>query len=298
MVPGNHSAQSGSRACGEPEPIAQTRNVGGGTSSSTTGETRPGNSATGGSSIPLHPVATTIPTRQSSLDSDMLSISDRSERINPFLHGPDASIISNEVLHRLLENWQWAGCCPPSSEQSRQSSLATQSRTSATKSLDLDESKPWGTETPLAPLDNNGEPEDGDSGSLQPRKRIKGGLPPRKCLACPFWKKNPRAHRNCFSYKLSRIKDVKQHLARQYTPIHCERCLKTFRDRQSKRKHLGSDDPCVRGQYDELDGVSNEQNEDLRRKSKWGQTESGQWYGIWHILFPDLVQPNSPYMGL
>jgi len=138
--------------------------------------------------------------------------------------------------------------------------------------------------------------DDGDNGSSRPMKKPKNLVPPRKCFACPFCKKNPREHRDCFDYKLSRIKDVKQHLARQHTPIHCERCLRVFQDRHSKTEHFESDEPCVRGLHGELDGVTNEQSEDLRKKSKRGQTEPEQWYTIWCILFSSLKQPDSPYM--
>ncbi|KAK0611642.1 hypothetical protein B0T14DRAFT_333160 [Immersiella caudata] len=236
----------------------------------------------------------TTTSRQSSLDSDMLSISDRSEHIDPFSKPPEASVIFNEILHRLLDDWGRNKCCQSSPKQSSQSSGATQ-RGGSTSDSSTSISR-GGQKRPLRPSDNDDELDDGDSDLPRPKKGARTELPPRKCFACPFWKKKPRAHRDCFGYKLSRIKDVKQHLARQHTPIHCERCLKVFHDRQSKREHFESDEPCVRGQHGELDGVSNEQNEDLRRKSKRGQTESEQWFAIWHILFPRITQPDSPYM--
>lgn len=45
-----------------------------------------------------------------------------------------------------------------------------------------------------------------------------------------------------------------------------------------------------------MDGVTNEQSDDLRKKSKRGQTEPEQWYAIWAILFSSSKQPDSPYM--
>jgi len=239
----------------------------------------------------LESMATTISARES-LDSDMLSISDRSDHINPFGQEPGKSACLNEILHRLLEDWRWMKSCQPSSEKSSQPSSAHQTESSATQPLS---SQPGSSQKRSLPDEDDDQFDDGDNGSRL-KKRVKDDTPPRKFLACPFWKKNPRAHRDCFTYKLSRIKDVKQHLARQHTPIHCERCLKVFEDRRSKSSHFESDEPCVRGQHGELDGVTNEQNEDLRRKSKRGQTEAEQWYAIWHILFPSLSRPDSPYM--
>jgi len=243
-------------------------------------------------------VTTTISTEhEESLDSDMLSISDRSDRFNPFGQEPAVSVIFSEIFHRLLDDWRLTRCCQSSSEQSSQSSSSAPQTGSTSTQVQSQESRTQGNQKRRQQdLDCSDDGFDGDSGSSRPRKKPKNGMVPRKCFACPFWKKNPRAHRDCFGYKLSRIKDVKQHLARQHTPIHCERCLQVFQDRHSKTEHFKSYEPCVRGLHGDLDGVTNEQSDDLRKKSKRGQTEPEQWYAIWAILFSSSKQPDSPYM--
>ncbi|KAK0648714.1 hypothetical protein B0T16DRAFT_408654 [Cercophora newfieldiana] len=244
--------------------------------------------------IPSSSMATTI-SADESLDSDMLSISDRSEHLTPFCQDPIVSAVFNEVLHKLLEDWQTNNRCQPSTEKSSQSSGVPHTGSSLTQAPSSQTEASQKRRLRSSEENSDGFGDD-DNESPRPRKKATNGSQPRKFFACPFWKKNPRAHRDCFSYKLSRIKDVKQHLARQHTPIHCERCLKVFRDRHTKWSHFESDEPCSRGLHGELDGITNEQSEDLRKKSKRGQTESEQWFAVWQVLFPAISRPDSPYM--
>jgi len=165
-------------------------------------------------------VTTTISTgHEESLDSDMLSISDRSDRFNPFGQEPAVSVIFSEIFHRLLDDWRLTRCCQSSSEQSSQSSSSAPQTGSTSTQVQSQESRTQGNQKRRQQdLDCSDDGfGDGDSGSSRPRKKAKNGMVPRKCFACPFWKKNPRTRRDCFGYKLSLIKDVKQHLARQHT---------------------------------------------------------------------------------
>jgi len=251
-------------------------------------------------------------TADGSFDSDMLSLSDRSDRIDPFnWSSQEESIVLSDVLHCLLAEWKWSRIdtreaeklsegikqFQPTSVQDGQESSAPQTQTQSSSIAKSSTVPSSGHKRPLRAADNADQNDEDDEDSVsRPRKKARGLAPGRKLFACPFWKKHPRAYRDCFSYKLSRIKDVKQHLARQHTPIHCERCLRVFPDRHSKSMHLESDEPCTRGLHGDLDGINNEQREDLQKKSKRGQTEDEQWYVVWNILFANTPRPDSPYM--
>ena len=212
-------------------------------------------------------------------DSDMLSLSDRSDRIDPFNRSSqEESLVLSNVLHCLLDEWKGSRTdkreaeklsegikqFQPTSGQDSQESSAPQTQTQSSSTAKSSTVPSSGHKRPLRAADNADQNDEDDDDSLsRPRKRTRGLAPGRKFFACPFWKKHPRAYRDCFSYKLSRIKDVKQHLARQHTPLYCERCLRVFPDRYSKSIHLESDEPCTRGLYGDLDGINNEQREDF-----------------------------------
>ncbi|UNI23876.1 hypothetical protein JDV02_009668 [Purpureocillium takamizusanense] len=227
-----------------------------------------------------------------SLDSDMLSVSDSSERLDPFGLGPAACEILTGVLHSLLEEWQaWVKNCPQTSRGTRttvssQPTESSSSMTSPSQSRKRDRSS-----------DEQDEdyPQRGSPGLAT--KRAKSDDTTRKLFACPFWKKGPSAHQVCFSMKLARIRDVKQHLARKHTPNHyCERCFQVFEQKPSHTAHVMSAESCHPRPLETLDGVTNEQRKELSKKSKRSQTPAEQWYAVWDILFGDAPRPESPYM--
>ncbi|KAK5659155.1 hypothetical protein OQA88_1245 [Cercophora sp. LCS_1] len=80
-------------------------------------------------------------------------------------------------------------------------------------------------------------------------------------FACPFLKYDPDKHAGCSHFKLSRIRDVKQHI---------------------KRKHESEQ--------------SKGQKAALKTKSDPKQDFRRQWYAIWNILFPGKQDPSSPYV--
>ena len=58
-------------------------------------------------------------------------------------------------------------------------------------------------------------------------------------LACPFWKRDQDAHRDCYKKVLSAIKYVKSHLYKFHeTPIFCPVCGETFRDEGVRDLHI------------------------------------------------------------
>ena len=229
-----------------------------------------------------------------SIDSDMLSIPDFSERLDPFGLGPTACEVLTRVLHLLMDEWQvWIKSCTQSSEASHQPCTAGSSQPGEPPS------SATGSSLSLK-RDRSPEDQDEDSrrrGSALPVKRSKSDDLTRKLFACPFWKKSPSTHQMCFSMKLARIRDVKQHLARKHTPnYYCERCFEVFEQKQSHTAHVMSAESCHPRPLETLDGVSNDQRKALSKKSKRLQTASQQWYAVWDILFVNTPRPESPYM--
>ncbi|KAK8028487.1 hypothetical protein PG991_005543 [Apiospora marii] len=145
--------------------------------------------------------------------------------------------------------------------------------------------------------DGEGEDEEAPRDRRGPKQpRLDSDTSFRKLLACPFWKRDPRRHRDCFTLKLDGIPRVKQHLSRShYSENHCERCKAIFWSNASRENHLRHEQCQWRGQ-DALEGLTHQQRHDLSRKSKPHHSESEKWFAIWEILFPGQPMPASAYM--
>ncbi|CAH0052603.1 unnamed protein product [Clonostachys solani] len=111
------------------------------------------------------------------------------------------------------------------------------------------------------------------------RDRALGGHPsPRtdehegRAFACPFYRRHPTFHMDCMNRKLTRIRDVKQHVHRRH-----------------------SRSACAAG---DSDAISAETGRELRRH-RAGRTETpvAEWRNIWRILFKDEPQSRDPLLG-
>ncbi|OHE99958.1 hypothetical protein CORC01_04859 [Colletotrichum orchidophilum] len=138
---------------------------------------------------------------------------------------------------------------------------------------------------------------DSEQGS---KKKIYSAKKQEPTLACPFWKLDPLQHHNCARRKLTRVRDVKQHLNRGHTPKHyCQRCLRLFADDYALCQHVSDENgwTCPLSAPDTLNGVSHEQSRKLHRKSAPSLSDENQWFAIWEILFPGKTRPRSAYMN-
>ncbi|OTB17740.1 hypothetical protein K445DRAFT_9597 [Daldinia sp. EC12] len=140
---------------------------------------------------------------------------------------------------------------------------------------------------------------DSDEESIPTPKRASSSRTnPRRKFACPFYKHNIARYLRCSDYELFRIGDVRQHVIRRHMQaIHCPRCFMTF-DRQPELEyHFRQSSPCPIKNSQDLEGVTADQVELLRRASKFLRSISDEekWYRIWDILFPDILRPASPY---
>lgn len=173
--------------------------------------------------------------------------------------------------------------------------------------------------------EKNNENSDDEESPNSPSKRRKQnkGEGQIRYLACPFARNDPRKHGACFSNRLSRIRDVKQHLVRKHTPgFYCSRCLVIFTDQSSHELHTGNAAGLFCKPSSRLDGISQSQRSQLSRKSNPKLSEEEQWLSIWDevrkivadrldlvfkewqssrsvnlISYPEIPSPNSqgPY---
>ena len=236
-----------------------------------------------------------------SLDSDLLSMSDYSESIDPLDINEPAYSFLNTLLQRLVSGFQ--------STTQTQLSPSGNGEVAITPAPATGSSTSSGTSRQCRKRGRD-ETDDGDDGAGQdgslrpPGKKINPGQGKalQRSLACPYLKFDPIKHRNCCAKQLSRIGDVKQHLTRQHTPKrYCQRCLETnFPDEQSLDIHMMLN-TCLFKDRALLEGLSHQQQRLLSRKSNPNLSEEDQWFAIWEItfpkaLFPELRRPISAYI--
>ncbi|KAL2839350.1 hypothetical protein BJY01DRAFT_250530 [Aspergillus pseudoustus] len=139
-----------------------------------------------------------------------------------------------------------------------------------------------------------------EEGNSSPRgtsaKKLKTELDTQKLLACPFWKKSPHLYRDCFSRKLSRIRDVKQHIHRRHEPpSRCPRCGEIFASDEIRDSHARAEPACEVRHVVHND-LTHSQMKALRKKSLAKSTVEEQWFTMWDIVFPGVERPSSPYL--
>ncbi|KAF5550757.1 hypothetical protein FMEXI_3716 [Fusarium mexicanum] len=146
-------------------------------------------------------------------------------------------------------------------------------------------------------VDGNGD-ESRDKQNEPPKK--KGKTSQSRChersqfLACPYWKADSKKYWDCFLKKNDTIAHLKQHLTRRHTPkYYCQICYQTFRDFNLFDLHA-LERSCTRGPSAKLEGISQQQKNQLSLKSK-GSVEQ-QWYTVWSILFPEMEPPATIYI--
>ncbi|KAH8752210.1 hypothetical protein F5883DRAFT_576574, partial [Diaporthe sp. PMI_573] len=117
-------------------------------------------------------------------------------------------------------------------------------------------------------------------------------------LACPFSKLDGGRYYECLKFKLHRVRDVKQHIARRHRgpEFYCARCWQTFPDRSEQDEHMRTV-VCATKPKPLFEGISDSQRNQLARSADRGATPEQQWYSIWEILFPGKQKPSSIYLG-
>ncbi|KAK8064438.1 hypothetical protein PG994_007076 [Apiospora phragmitis] len=115
-------------------------------------------------------------------------------------------------------------------------------------------------------------------------------------LACPFYKKDKLKHSNCLTFRLKRIKDVKQHLTRKHSqPQFCARCGDPFDTQEILRNHTRYGQ-CSLADFEAPEGVTEDQKRYLANRVSRKLPLIEQWYQVWDILFHPLGRPSTPFI--
>lgn len=248
---------------------------------------------------------------EDSLDSDLISSSseesDTVESLDP--EGRLASII-DQISHRIFAQYKESRGfrsrpqCAPTESRGREGN----SDNSGNRSESSTTSKSNGIEVCRSGKrsrsnDDDDERRDND-GFLRPKKRPAQSptRPQGERLACHFWKLDSHANRNCFSMKLSRIGDVKQHLRRKHehqASEYCQRCWIAFEDEAHKTAHLSDDSGhiCRYNPAARPPGIDSAMSKRLREKSKSEKSLEDQWFAIWDIVCPGHPRPSSAFIN-
>lgn len=141
--------------------------------------------------------------------------------------------------------------------------------------------------------------EEGDGRNRKSTARsYQNGMDQRRSFACPYRKLDPHRHRDCLKYTLHRIKDVKQHIDRRHRKpdVYCARCYATFRSQTERDEHT-RDSRCEILPRTQVEGVTDEQRENLNKSSCRNLPLEEQWFRMWEVLFPGEDRPRSAFSG-
>lgn len=243
------------------------------------------------------------------MDSDCLSISESSSDQVHLDEGAHGSHFFRRALHRLWEEFKqsylpnWEMHCTQASPGNHNSGNGSSGHASSSQTGNT--SSATGSAPPnrrgkrTVRAGDGGDDGEDDRSTLRSAKRLKSESARIRLFACPYWKLDAGKHRECYRYRLQRIRDVKQHLSRKHTPEHyCECCLVIFPDAGSHEEHVTHRNGvwCTRDSTAELDGISHSKSRELSKKSNPRASEAEQWFQIWDTLLPTAVRPRSPYM--
>lgn len=234
---------------------------------------------------------------QSSLESDLLSMSDSSEEFEPLASDDPMRAVLDVVVSRLVSGFQNAagGEVPPCSNGQDLGTVSSSSSHGITASSRA--AKKGRKRKQVQDDDSDSEKDATNPKPLKRRKRTQHQI---KLLACPFGKLKPSKYSACSRFQLKRIRDVKQHLKRKHTPDdYCNRCLSIFGDEESLMQHVSQPDGfgCqLAPEGRTLDGITHRQSRGLSRKANADLSEEQQWFEIWDIVFPGKPRPESAYL--
>jgi hypothetical protein len=146
---------------------------------------------------------------------------------------------------------------------------------------------------------NDGNESDGGDGDSDRalNENVYDANSSKPLFACPFYKHDSIRYMSCVRLRLTRIRDVKQHLNRRHRrPIHCETCGAIFRCKIAREGHVVAKN-CVSppGGF-VMEAFTKEQSTALGRRVHRGLDGARQWFSIWEILFPNSPRPSSAYL--
>ncbi|KAK4443321.1 hypothetical protein QBC34DRAFT_212214 [Podospora aff. communis PSN243] len=188
-------------------------------------------------SLPLCPSETGSLGEESTFDSELFTISDATESIPEIdaqspLHLATRTVTAHLVQCFYVQQQQLHGGTPQPADSvacftpEDSSAGGQQTGSGASKRTRADEVEEKG----------KGRDDAGDDPRQTSEKRLR--VPPS--FACPFWKLRPFGnHQGCHRHRLSRVRDVKQHLTRKHTPAaYCQRCFQVFETAAGLYEHI------------------------------------------------------------
>lgn len=126
--------------------------------------------------------------------------------------------------------------------------------------------------------------------------------PVGRIWACPFYLKDKERHMTCLTrHCLLTIDDVKEHLCLMHRePNYCPICYGTFPTAKERDSHVRSRQ-CPRRVSVSFEGLTDAQMDELEENVGTAvntpQSGIGQWYEIWHTVFPKMAPPVSPFFS-
>ncbi|OCK76479.1 hypothetical protein K432DRAFT_446001 [Lepidopterella palustris CBS 459.81] len=121
-------------------------------------------------------------------------------------------------------------------------------------------------------------------------------------FACPYFKHDPKEYGRrsaCSGPGWESVHRLKEHLYRCHAdPNRCPRCRIALPDNTALLDHLSSDGQCERhedgGEAAPSDGFTEDQEKQLRKRARQGQSEIERWKEVYMILFPDDTEHDVP----
>ncbi|KAI0132955.1 hypothetical protein BJ170DRAFT_680829 [Xylariales sp. AK1849] len=149
-------------------------------------------------------------------------------------------------------------------------------------------------------FDGSDPDDDGNREDKRENKRTRVDLPNAAKFACPFFKRDPKAHKHrqaCTGPGWTSISRLKEHIYRAHrqSAYKCNRCQETFKNGDKLEEHQQADEPCRKSKAKPTDGISEAQYQLLRKKSSPEKIETKRWEEVYRIIFPDAKVVPSPY---
>ncbi|KAH8672257.1 hypothetical protein BGZ61DRAFT_459109 [Ilyonectria robusta] len=140
-------------------------------------------------------------------------------------------------------------------------------------------------------LNNPGDQEHTDDGFIiLPRKYLR--------FPCPFYKANPKRHRNCLlQHDLRRIEDVATHVVRHHRrPSYCPTCSRTFASVIDCDRHMMAR-TCELRDLVIPEGINLYQKNILTQKDDEQLTTTERWERMYATTLPDAKSSPSPFLN-
>ncbi|KAK0639791.1 hypothetical protein B0T16DRAFT_395454 [Cercophora newfieldiana] len=121
---------------------------------------------------------------------------------------------------------------------------------------------------------------------------------PKPTFACPFYRRDPLRYMDCIHLKLTRVRDVKQHIQRKHSvPAYCcPICHQRFNSAAQRDDHI-RERKCIPQPRDSPESPDSAALDRLKSRFDRCLPPVDQWHTIWNILFPGQPKSTSPYLG-